>query len=293
MAVSTSSKINIWINTTGALIHSITFDTVPDQWNEVALETPLELSSGVSYTISANMTEGYTFDSNSSFDGVDYGGTYYKGTLNTFPNIYLSYFVTLNFAVLDEVNDYVAEESFLYETGLGSGSYRIKWLDDVPIDTNIEVKYKSNDVWVAVENDSVISVSNSLELKAILQTTDNTITPELTSIWVENVEVQNKISLIFGSGKFNNVVGNLTVEYNDSLGNLSGEDGKVESFNKTFLPSGLVAKENPRFREYIDASIDGVINLVEIIKIGISSREYIQASFDGQINLIYIDPVNP
>lgn len=111
-----------------------------------------------------------------------------------------------------------------------------------------------------------------------------------------NKRSDNVIELSIGNNKqekFRNTIGYLKVEYNSSLGNLQGEGGEVESFIKSFMPDGLQQKGNPRIREYINASLDGNVNLIEIKQIGVFEREYIQASLDGVINLIYIDPINP
>lgn len=100
------------------------------------------------------------------------------------------------------------------------------------------------------------------------------------------------IQLLLSKG-FNNAVGNMTVKYNQTNGNLAGSGGIVESFEEIFSPTELVEQGNPRVREYISATVDATIMLVEIVQFKAYSREYISASIDGTIEFIYVGDVNP
>lgn len=51
--------------------------------------------------------------------------------------------------------------------------------------------------------------------------------------------------------RFNNVEGELTVNYDAVKGSLSGRGGAVESFTETFTPTDLVPKPNPGIAEAI------------------------------------------
>ena len=55
--------------------------------------------------------------------------------------------------------------------------------------------------------------------------------------------------------RFNNVVGNLNVAYDASLGNLLSPGGIVKSFNATFAPTELVKKVNPWDNENLTVSL--------------------------------------
>lgn len=54
--------------------------------------------------------------------------------------------------------------------------------------------------------------------------------------------------------KFNNVVGDLTVSYDETKGNLQGAGGAVESFEVLFLPEDLIPTPNPNVEEYISVA---------------------------------------
>jgi hypothetical protein len=92
---------------------------------------------------------------------------------------------------------------------------------------------------------------------------------------------------------FRNSQGPVTLSYDQALGNLSGQGGAIASFTESFIPEGLLEQGNPRIREYIEASVSGSIELIEIEKISTYNTEYIAASVGGAIQLIHIDDINP
>ena len=95
------------------------------------------------------------------------------------------------------------------------------------------------------------------------------------------------------NSRFNSVVGDLTVGYDQTLGSLSGNGGVVASFAETFIPNDLVEQGNPRVREYISTSISGSIDFIELEKINAySEKEYITANISGTVELINIDDLN-
>jgi len=106
---------------------------------------------------------------------------------------------------------------------------------------------------------------------------------------------QDTIELIIkDSTPFNSVIGDLTVAYDQSKGNLMGDGGAVEGFEETFTPTDLCPYLNPRIREYINASVDSIIDLIEIIKTNTYAKnEYIEANVSATIELVYIDLINP
>lgn len=54
--------------------------------------------------------------------------------------------------------------------------------------------------------------------------------------------------------RFNNVIGDLTISYNATKGNLQGAGGAVESFEVSFFPEDLVLTPNPNVEEYISVA---------------------------------------
>lgn len=96
--------------------------------------------------------------------------------------------------------------------------------------------------------------------------------------------------------EFKNIEGTITLNYNASFSNLSGLGGPVSSFNKSFLPTDLIRKPNPKLTEHITTSIkDYDLDLVPIYhKEAYSDPETISTSITNyQINLISIDEIDP
>jgi hypothetical protein len=87
----------------------------------------------------------------------------------------------------------------------------------------------------------------------ILQTTDTTVTPTLTRLWLEEANApQNQLLITFNYlSRFCTVEGGLTVNYDSSKGNLAGEGGAIESFTKVFIPTELIPEPNPGIQETI------------------------------------------
>lgn len=79
-------------------------------------------------------------------------------------------------------------------------------------------------------------------------------------------EVDNALLLeIKSNNRFVSVVGDLTVAYNKSLGNLVGYGGPVESFEISFAPEDLLWKGDQNNREHIEISnITAEGNLIHI-----------------------------
>lgn len=105
-------------------------------------------------------------------------------------------------------------------------------------------------------------------------------------------------SILLDIASFRNVHGDITVSYNQSLGNLAGTGGTVESFTKIFTPADLVegltnTSGAVGIHDYIEATVGGSIQLTNISKLSIYSTEYIEIGVDGIIQLIDINDINP
>ena len=93
---------------------------------------------------------------------------------------------------------------------------------------------------------------------------------------------------------FRNVVGNIIINYNQALGNLSGQGGAIENFTETFIPTELTEQGNPMVREYVAVGVEGSIAFLIVTKITTESvNEFIGASVGGSIQFIHIDDINP
>jgi hypothetical protein len=105
------------------------------------------------------------------------------------------------------------------------------------------------------------------------------------------------LTMVDVGGRFPSVVGNLTVEYDQTLGNLTGLGGAVESFVETFTPTGLVPEPNPGHTHTVSvAPADLSVDLIPI--------QYLDAFEDEEdtitvapvslsVELIHIDYVDP
>jgi hypothetical protein len=105
---------------------------------------------------------------------------------------------------------------------------------------------------------------------------------EASAYTVESVAAhpteENAILLtIAANDRFESVVGNLTVAYDATKGNLAGAGGQVESFSVSFTPADLVAKPNQNDQENIEiASIAATCTLTHIDYINSKEDENIE-----------------
>jgi hypothetical protein len=108
----------------------------------------------------------------------------------------------------------------------------------------------------------------------------------------------NSIQLIMGDG-FRNVQGDITISYDQALGNLSGEGGAISSFEKSFTPTDLIEGLTNTggvygHSENIQSNIDLAIGFNRVERINaFSTVENISGSVSISIDLIHIDDINP
>jgi len=96
-------------------------------------------------------------------------------------------------------------------------------------------------------------------------------------------------------GRFPTVEGNLTVEYDATVGNLAGRGGFVESFVEVFTPTDLAPEPNPGIQETITvAPAELVVNHIPISYHDRYVEETITvAPAELTVNLIYVGVINP
>lgn len=96
-------------------------------------------------------------------------------------------------------------------------------------------------------------------------------------------------------GRFPTVEGNLTVEYDATVGNLAGRGGFVESFIEVFTPTDLVPEPNPGIQETITvAPAELVINHIPISYHPRYAEDTITvAPAELTVNLIDVEVINP
>lgn len=180
-----------------------------------------------------------------------------------------------------------------------NGEYRIRWQETKPENTDILIEYTTGETqgqWQEIDNGEVINVDTNLWIRATLSTEDEVITPILEDLWLEEPDApQDKILLTMDWwGRFNNVEGELTVNYDAVKGSLSGRGGAVESFTETFTPTDLVPKPNPNVVETIISTPS--INTA-FAKVAYNNRyasDYIVAKSPSiTVVFINVDDINP
>lgn len=174
-------------------------------------------------------------------------------------------------------------------TKLGSSS--ISWVADVPDDTSLKIFTKVDDgEYVECMNESSIPNFNigddlsdsTLYVKVEMSTANPQATPTLSKLEVKIFDVSDDKVLLLNfasgnNGSIRNAVGEVTIIY--SGGNLKGEGGVVSPFEKTFIPEGLVPKNNQNMLEHIELSdIKATANLIKIGYVNSKSDEHIEVS---------------
>lgn len=125
---------------------------------------------------------------------------------------------------------------------------RIRFDTDTPEGTSVTVEYAVSDsdatppgTWTGVEDGDLLTIDDAyLWLRYTLETEDTSKTPTLLAVWLEEAEAPpDTILLTFDeANRFNNVEGDITVAYDQTVGNLSGIRA-VESFEVSFTPEDL------------------------------------------------------
>ena len=94
-------------------------------------------------------------------------------------------------------------------------------------------------------------------------------------------------------GRFNNVVGPLTVQYDQTVGSLRGRGGPVAGFTETFTPTDLEPKPNPHVAENIEVSAEASVDFMEVTYNQAYADEQITVSASATADFIYVGIINP
>ena len=181
-----------------------------------------------------------------------------------------------------------------------SGQYRVRWLEDKPTDTDIIIEYttgQAQGTWIEISNGDVITSDTNLWFRVTLETTNTSITPILQDLWIEEPDApQDKIRIVMDEfSRFPTVHGDLTVEYDATIGNLVGQGGGVESFIQTFTPTDLIPEPNPNPQETIEiAPVELTVDLLPVEYVGAYNEETITvAPVELTVELIHTSIINP
>lgn len=161
---------------------------------------------------------------------------------------------------------------------------RLQSQKTTPPNTSIKIEYgfgaTTPTTWT--EATDLITISGDyLWLKYTLETTDTSVTPTLSAVWLEAVDAPQDILKITVDqfARFNNVEGQLKLTYNSALGTLVGVGGAVQSFEHYFMPTDLHREINPNDEETIRTVISDVTLNYDLIS-------YEHAYHDHTINAV-------
>jgi hypothetical protein len=299
-----------------------TTGSVSNGW--IAYEFPSQQNI-CKYTIRAHPTNGNSAPRNWTFegwDGTNYvildeqnninfsNGEYKEFTFNN-NNYYIKYRlnVSLNggadflgiaeLELMSGIYEFITPKKYTSQPIAIEGEYRIRWIENKPTNTNINIEYTTGETqgqWQEVSNGDIITSDTNLWIRATLSTEDTTITPVLKDLWLEEASApQDKILItMHPQGRFNNVVGPLTVQYDQTVGSLRGRGGLVEGFTETFTPTDLEPKPNPHVAENIEVSAEASVDFIEVTyKQGYAADEQITVSASATVDFIYVGVINP
>ena len=148
-------------------------------------------------------------------------------------------------------------------------SPRFRYEANIPEGTSITVEYACTDgseptAWAQVDEGDLLDITDTtLWLRYTLATENPAVTPTLLAVWLEEAEAPPDTILLTMTegGRFNNVEGDLTVAYNQALGNLAGVR-PVESFEVSFAPSDL--EPTPVHAHTITVRGEPVVQLIPV-----------------------------
>ena len=181
-----------------------------------------------------------------------------------------------------------------------NGDYRIMWQENKPTDTDIVIEYATGGTqgqWIEIANGEVVTVDTNIWIRATLSTSGTSLTPTLHDLWLEDlIAPQDKLLITMEDmqGRFPTVEGNLSVEYDASIGSLTGQGGAGYSFVVIFTPSDLVPEPNPGIVETITGAPSISINYFEVAyHKGYAAETITAAPAEITVDLIYVGVINP
>ncbi len=264
-----STTANLWTSG-GTKLASVDINAVAGQWVEGAfISGTVVLSAGVSYVISCYNTSSRYYSSKTNFTynpKLTSGGGRYIANKNNFPT-------STEPATIYPMIDIVLGKT--EHASHGSGIYHLEninvtnnteslitWKDIIPIGTSLSVSVSTDGVnYTAVSSgEPILSTGiavDDLYLKIEMSTINSEISPEISDIvlLIKSTDDAYILTLhIQDNRRFNSAVGNISVEYDNEIGTLTGVGGPVDSFSLSFAPTDLIAKPHQMTTEHIEIS---------------------------------------
>lgn len=271
-----SSKV--YTNTNGTLIHgyqsSYGNSTASRYMNFVIKIT----SDGIDIVLENPNTSSYTLELgtfNTSLQSSGLVNMYPMYTLFDTPgNELISIKVNPTYKLYDVVD--VDTMSLNRLSDVHSSS--ISWEEDIPTGTTVDVQVavtlgQPTEVdYVSVKSGtSFVPASatpqHSVYARVIMTTVDNTVSPVVSNI---NIQIWGEIAdrriaiILSPLTKIRNAIGPVTVNYDASLGKLSGYGAAIDSFEETFVPQDLVKLDNPHHVPKVGVTTDVDLNFFKV-----------------------------
>ena len=237
--VSDALKYEVFLFEDGGLY--LNFITVPDS-SYVGTNQLVCVSNAYSFSVSASTPIEY------SFYPQDATGSTWLVAQERYP-VHGSYVSSGNavytFSEINAANVVMSE---------------LSWTEDIPEGTELEVSVSTDGVtYTPIGNHSEIVSSGealtSLYIKVEMSTTDVTVTPSLSELFVLVQDADDVYSIILDmvpKKRFCSSAGQISIVYNAEIGNLAGICGPVDSFNVTFSPEDLISKPHQNPQEHLE-----------------------------------------
>lgn len=299
----TTSTVHLWDVSAQTLLITKTFTTITGRWNEISLDLPIQIYSNKEYIVSANYTSGKNYYRNknpqqSEFNELIYTGFFIRSSHNVFPTDSTTWGNAVDIVMQIGETEYVTPKTYTSQGIALKSEYKIRWLEDKPVDTNIIIEYTTGATqgqWQEISNGEIITSNTNLWIRATLSTEDTAIAPILQDLWLEEPDTpQDKILITMDWwGRFNNALGNIKVQYDSTKGTLQGSGGPVKSFTEEFMPTGLVQKPNPGPVENFKITAATAVDFIKIEYNNRYAAENFKITAAATITLTFVGVVNP
>lgn len=178
-----------------------------------------------------------------------------------------------------------------YTSYISGGNDTLYWTADTPTGTSVTMSASvNNGSWQNLTNGGVISgmtagQTYNLRIRIQLSTTDTSVTPSVSQMYVITDDDQKIIVLGLNVPNITPAIGSAQISY-DGLGALAGVGGPTEAFEGTFTPSGMTWKGNQNEYEHISMSMIATPILKAITYYDTQENEHVTMSMTATLTLI-------
>ena len=179
---------------------------------------------------------------------------------------------------------------------------RLRFAATTPDGTSITAEYACTgsdqvepDTWTAVDDGDLLDLDDdTLWLRFTLETENDSVTPILEAVWLEEGAAPQDLLLLTMSPFhiFRDVEGSLTVAYDREKGNLTGTR-PVESFTKSFLPADLLPTPEPVQENVVTGAISVEAEFIKLVPTDLGHKETVTAVISLDTSLIHVSVIPP